>query len=361
MEDPVEENPAALAEGPGAATTQEEPAGKKGGKKGKGKKGKNNKQQDDEEEERRQQEQGDILAQLEAEAEAETPANEIPPTFPEPHVPFTSDNFHLPSNSRAPAAAGEDDWGFETYEDDNRDEPMHEPPKSPARSPHRPPQDMTLQWASEPYVPLDSHAPVQASPQPSPSRATAQLPPSQFNFSQPAHPSATFESNWVDPSAQSPSRSMPPLPHTAASARRSPRRPPVQIPQELHSRATPPAPRPAPVPIEGLATKAEAVVHQYAPDPAKYQERIVQVRAPERSKPEDSEFLRRVGGNVKPDVVFLRRHFHGEGKLSESQAIWILEKAAGIFQAEPNVLDLEAPITSESQEPAEACCRTHLR
>ena len=363
QEEFTEETPAALAEGHGATTTQEEPATKGGkGKKGKGKKGKNNKQQDDdEEEERKQQEHADFLAQLDAEAE-QTPANEIiPPPFPEPHIPSATDAFGLPSNSQATAAAGGGDWGFEEYQDEYQDElqdeAVHEPPKSPARSPHRAPQDMTSQWASDPYVPLDSHAPVQASPKPSPSRAAAQLPSSQFDFSQPAHPAATFENNWFDPPAQSSSQSMHPLPHTAAPVHRSPRRSPIQIPQELHPRATAPAPRSA-VPIEGLATKAEALVHQYAPDPTKYHERIVQVRAPERSKPEDSEFLRRVGGNVKPDVVFLRRHFHGEGKLSESQAIWILEKAAEVFQAEPNVLDLEAPITSESQEPAQAFCRT---
>lgn len=208
---------------------------------------------------------------------------------------------------------------------------------------------MTSQWAGEPYVPLDSHVPYQASTKLSPSHTAAQLPHSQFSFSQPAHPSAAADDNkWFGPQAQSPSKSMHALPNATVPAQPSPRRSPRQIPQELHPRPPAPVRRGPPVPIEGLATKAEALVHEYAPDPAKYQDRIVHVRAPERIKPEDSEFLRRVGGNVKPDVVFLRRHFHGEGKLSESQAIWILEKAAEIFQAEPNVLDLEAPITSES-------------
>lgn len=380
-EDPPEEIAAALAEGPGATTTQEEPAGKRTGKKAKAKKGKNNKQQDDNEDEERKQQDADLLAQLEAEqTPAETPANEISqPSYPEPPT-FGNNAFGQPSNSQATAAAGGGAWGFDEYDQDPYDEPLYEAPKSPGRSPHRAPQDMTADWAQEPYVPLDSQAPVRASPKPSPSRSAAQLPPSQFDFSQPAklspsraaaqlppsqfdfsqptHSAPTFGNNWFEPPAQSSSQSMHTLPHAAAPARRSPRRSPIQIPQELHSRATPPASRPPPVPIEGLATKAEAVVHQYAPDPAKYQERIVQVRAPERSKPEDSEFLRRVGGNVKPDVVFLRRHFHGEGKLSESQAVWILEKAAEIFQAEPNVLDLEAPITSESQEPAHTFCQT---
>ena len=350
-EDPAEEPP---VETPGATTPLEDATGKKN-RKGKGKKGKNNKQQDEEDEDERKQQ--DLLDQLEREAEAEqtpaeTPGDYIPPpSFPEPHIPSAIGGFGLPSYSQGAAGGGGDDWGFDPSEDDPQHEPPQEPPKSPRRSPYRAPQDLASQWAGDAYVPLDSQAPVHASPKPSPSRAAAQLPTSQFNFSQPVHSAATRENNWFDPPSQSPSKTMHPLPHTAVPGSPSPRRSPIQIPQELHTRPTggpPRPPRPPPVPIEGLATTAEALVHQYAPDPTKYQERIIQVRAPERAKPEDSEFLRRVGGNVKPDVVFLRRHFHGEGKLSESQAIWILEKAAEIFQSEQNVLDLEAPITSKS-------------
>lgn len=348
-DDPLEEPP---VEPPGATTPQEDTTVKKT-KKGKGKKGKNNKQQDEEdEEERKQQERADLLDQPNAEAEqahAETSGGGMqPPHFPEPQVPSAFGAFGPPSYAQDPGGGGEDDWGFGPTEDESRHEQPYEPPKSPARSPYRAPQDLTSQWAGEPYVPLDGQSPAQASPKPSPSRAIAQLPTSQFNFSQPIHPVAPPENNWFDPSPQSPSHSMHPLPHTAAPGPPSPRRSAIHIPQDSHTRPTGRAPRPPPVPIEGLATTAEALVHKYAPDPALYQERIVQVRPPERAKPEDSEFLRRVGGNVKPDVVFLRRHFHGEGKLSESQAIWILEKAAEIFQSEQNVLDLEAPITSKS-------------
>ena len=347
-DDTPEEPSTAPAEGPGATATLEDATGKK--KKGKGKKGKNNKQQDEDEEERRLQEQAEYLEQLEADAEqtpAQTPGDEIsPPSFPEPQIPSATGAFGSSSYQQAGADGGEDDWGFGEPDDEPQYEPPHDPPKSPARSPYRAPQGLTSQWAGEPYVPLDSQPPVQASPKPSPSRAAAQLPTSQFDFSQPARPVAAFENNWFDHPPQSPSKNMPPLPHAAATGQPSPRRSAIQIPLESHTRPTGGGPRPPPVPIEGLATKAEALVHQYAPHPDKYQDRIVQVRAPERAKPEDSEFLRRVGGNVKPDVVFLRRHFHGEGKLSESQAIWILEKAAEIFQSEQNVLDLEAPITS---------------
>jgi hypothetical protein len=68
-----------------------------------------------------------------------------------------------------------------------------------------------------------------------------------------------------------------------------------------------------------------------------------QVKGPERERPTDEQFFY---ANNKPNVAFLRRHFHAEGKLHESQAIYILEKAKEIFSQEPNVLDLDAPITS---------------
>lgn len=67
------------------------------------------------------------------------------------------------------------------------------------------------------------------------------------------------------------------------------------------------------------------------------------MKSPERERPTDEQFFY---ANNKPNVAFLRRHFHAEGKLHESQAIYILEKAKEIFSQEPNVLDLDAPITS---------------
>ncbi|CCA72172.1 related to calcineurin catalytic subunit [Serendipita indica DSM 11827] len=66
------------------------------------------------------------------------------------------------------------------------------------------------------------------------------------------------------------------------------------------------------------------------------------VRKPERTRPTDEQFFY---ANNKPNVAFLRRHFHAEGRLNESQAIYILERAKEIFAGEPNVLDLDAPIT----------------
>lgn len=47
----------------------------------------------------------------------------------------------------------------------------------------------------------------------------------------------------------------------------------------------------------------------------------------------------------KPDVGFLKNHFYREGRLSEEQALWILEKGTEILSKEPNVLNVDAPIT----------------
>ena len=42
----------------------------------------------------------------------------------------------------------------------------------------------------------------------------------------------------------------------------------------------------------------------------------------------------------KPNLDFLRNHFRGEGRLSEVQALWIIESARKILVAEPTLLTL---------------------
>ncbi len=48
---------------------------------------------------------------------------------------------------------------------------------------------------------------------------------------------------------------------------------------------------------------------------------------------------------TKPDHAFLKNHFYREGRLSEEQAIWIIEMGAEILKKESNVLSVDAPIT----------------
>ncbi|KIJ63055.1 hypothetical protein HYDPIDRAFT_113584 [Hydnomerulius pinastri MD-312] len=75
------------------------------------------------------------------------------------------------------------------------------------------------------------------------------------------------------------------------------------------------------------------------------QERVVKdVQAPAMSLPTDAQFFSR-HDPTKPDIAFLKNHFYREGRVSEDQAMWIIEKATALLRAEPNVLQVDAPIT----------------
>ncbi|KAG1741558.1 Metallo-dependent phosphatase-like protein [Suillus paluster] len=75
------------------------------------------------------------------------------------------------------------------------------------------------------------------------------------------------------------------------------------------------------------------------------QERVVKdVQAPAMNVPTDAQFFSRQDP-TKPDVAFLKNHFYREGRVTEDQALWILEKATAVLRAEPNVLQVDAPIT----------------
>jgi hypothetical protein len=52
---------------------------------------------------------------------------------------------------------------------------------------------------------------------------------------------------------------------------------------------------------------------------------------------------------TKPDVNFLKNHFYREGRVSEEQALYILEKATDLLKQEPNLVSVDAPVTGESQ------------
>jgi serine/threonine-protein phosphatase 2B catalytic subunit len=60
--------------------------------------------------------------------------------------------------------------------------------------------------------------------------------------------------------------------------------------------------------------------------------------------PTDDEFFSKEDPS-KPDIAFLKNHFYREGRLTEDQALYILEKASDVLAAEPNLLMVDAPIT----------------
>jgi serine/threonine-protein phosphatase 2B catalytic subunit len=63
-------------------------------------------------------------------------------------------------------------------------------------------------------------------------------------------------------------------------------------------------------------------------------------------KPTPEQFFNNRGQDrTKPDIAFLKNHFYREGRLTEDQALWIIENASEILRREPNVLTVDAPIT----------------
>ena len=62
------------------------------------------------------------------------------------------------------------------------------------------------------------------------------------------------------------------------------------------------------------------------------------------SIPTEDEFFSRQD-STKPDHAFLKNHFYRQGRLSEEQALYIIEKATEVLKSEDNILNVEAPVT----------------
>ncbi|KAJ8087554.1 3',5'-cyclic-nucleotide phosphodiesterase (PDEase) (3':5'-CNP) [Marasmius tenuissimus] len=77
------------------------------------------------------------------------------------------------------------------------------------------------------------------------------------------------------------------------------------------------------------------------------QERVIKdVQAPAMFIPTPQQFFANHGQDTtKPDIGFLKNHFYREGRLSEEQALWILERGTEVLRKESNVLNVDAPIT----------------
>ena len=101
---------------------------------------------------------------------------------------------------------------------------------------------------------------------------------------------------------------------------------------------------------------------------------LFQVQAPAHALPTDEQFYMD-GDRTKPDIAFLKNHFYREGRLTEEQALFILRKCVAawfkrdyeeegrlltagcrrvlirgseILHEEPNLLEVDAPITGRS-------------
>ena len=68
------------------------------------------------------------------------------------------------------------------------------------------------------------------------------------------------------------------------------------------------------------------------------------VQAPAMQPPSDEMFWAK-DDPQKPNLQFLKQHFCREGRLTEDQALWIIETGTQVLKAEPNLLEMDAPIT----------------
>jgi serine/threonine-protein phosphatase 2B catalytic subunit len=73
---------------------------------------------------------------------------------------------------------------------------------------------------------------------------------------------------------------------------------------------------------------------------------IADVQHPAARPPSDSEFWSKKRPGL-PDIEFLRQHFSREGRITEDQATKILAAATELLRKEPNVLEVEAPLTGK--------------
>ncbi|KAK8186903.1 serine/threonine-protein phosphatase 2B catalytic subunit A1 [Phyllosticta capitalensis] len=68
------------------------------------------------------------------------------------------------------------------------------------------------------------------------------------------------------------------------------------------------------------------------------------VQAPAVATPTAEQFWA-PNDSSKPNINFLKQHFYREGRLTEEQALWIIRKGTEVLKSEPNLLEMDAPIT----------------
>ncbi|KAI0746373.1 Metallo-dependent phosphatase-like protein [Daedaleopsis nitida] len=67
--------------------------------------------------------------------------------------------------------------------------------------------------------------------------------------------------------------------------------------------------------------------------------------APHIPRDEDFYVYDALSGRHRPNVDLLQSHFFQEGRLSEKQALWILDQATDLMTREPNLLQVPSPVT----------------
>lgn len=76
---------------------------------------------------------------------------------------------------------------------------------------------------------------------------------------------------------------------------------------------------------------------------------VVQVPHPAVHTPTNDQFF--IGddqGGLRPNTEFIMQHFIQEGRLTEVQALYILDQATVLFSSEPNLINVKSPVISMS-------------
>ena len=69
-----------------------------------------------------------------------------------------------------------------------------------------------------------------------------------------------------------------------------------------------------------------------------------EVQAPATHPPSDDQFWS-PHDRTKPNLQFLKQHLYREGRVTHEQAMWIIQKGTELLESEPNLLEMDAPIT----------------
>ncbi|GLB41241.1 putative phosphatase 2B catalytic subunit [Lyophyllum shimeji] len=86
--------------------------------------------------------------------------------------------------------------------------------------------------------------------------------------------------------------------------------------------------------------------HQFVIPPNVHERVVKSVPPPAAHKPTDAEFFVKTDrGELKPNAAYLKEHFFREGRVTEKQALFILERATELLTTEPNLVDVKSPVT----------------
>jgi hypothetical protein len=84
--------------------------------------------------------------------------------------------------------------------------------------------------------------------------------------------------------------------------------------------------------VSGMCFKNHPLIPEQVPEPATFNPPNAHLFEP---------------GQGLPNVPFLKQHFSREGRLTEEQALTILQRTTDLLGTEPNLVQVKSPVTSE--------------